>query len=68
MLFSRIVVVLMSLPLPFVFVSGWLYALPNELCRVVGRLFECYGLLLFNAVVFRILPGGMRRNSLGCGP
>ena len=57
-----------SLAFPCVFVEGWLYALPDELRRAVGRLFECRGLLLFISVVFRISPVGMRRNSLGRGP
>jgi len=68
-LFSCIAVVLfLSLAFPFVFVEGWLYALPSELRRAVGRLFECCGSLLPTSVIFRILPGGMRRNSLGRDP
>ena len=44
------------------------YALPNELRRTLGRLFDCCGQLLTTSVVFRISPGGMRRKSLGRDP
>ena len=63
-----VVVCFLSLSFPFVLVEGWLYSLPNELCRAAGRLFACCGLLLFASVVFRIFPVGMRRNSLGRDP